>query len=84
MYIEFAHLKVVVGAVSLTLRTFYCLKKDKVTASEGPWLCTKKKVNQAEPLLEHFHTISKGLKKNLDAATRATRRLLNASQTTVT
>lgn len=42
MYIEFAHLKVVVGAISLTLRTFYCLKKDKVTASEGPWLCTKK------------------------------------------
>lgn len=42
MYIEFAHLKVVVGAISLTLRTFYCWKKDKVTASEEPWLCTKK------------------------------------------
>lgn len=56
MYIEFAHLKVVVGAVSLTLGTFYCLKKDKVSASEGPWLGTKKKVNQAE-------SISKGLKE---------------------
>lgn len=65
MYIEFAHLKVVVGANSLTLSTFYCLKNDKVTASTGPWLCTKKKVNQAESLLEHFHSISKGLKKTL-------------------